>query len=163
MPSYERLAALEPWKVEIEWTRPALYENAREYADNADAWLYMILGSFGSSERRIFYIGKTVNQYVKDRLSQPDHLRRYARLKRDHPRHRLLVSLGILRVKNGNITNARVDQIETMLIYTAGCREPHIMNKKKIWVLRTEEPYFIKNSGYRRPLPKEIHHGIFVR
>ena len=163
MPTYRRVAALEPWKVVIEWTRPALYENARNYADDADAWLYMIVGSFGSAERRIFYIGKAVDQFVMDRLNQPDHQRRFAKLKRAHPRHQLLVSLGKLRVTNGNITETRVHQVETMLIYTANCLQPHLINKNKIWVLRTEEPYFIKNKGYRRPLPAEIHHGLFVR
>lgn len=163
MPSYERVAAQEPWIVDIDWSRPSAYENAKENADDADAWLYMILGYYGSSERKIFYIGKAVNSYVKDRLRQPDHQRRQARLARAHPKHHLGVSMGKVRVRNGNITDNRIDQIETMLIYTANDIQPHVINKKKIWSLRIKEPYVIRNRGYRRPLPKEIHHGIFVR
>ena len=165
--SFRRVAPEAAWKVAITWSRPISYENVinSEYTYGYDYshWLYMILGYHGSAQRKIFYVGKVYDSFVGDRLRHPDHVRRYSKLKKKYPNHKLRVSLGTIHVKNGKITKQRVDQIETMLIYTAGETQRHIINKSKLWTLRVNEHYMIDNSGYHSPLPKEIHYGIFAR
>ena len=125
-------------------------------------WLYMILGYFGSSHPKLFYIGKVYSTYVSARLRQADHKRRYLRLRDEHSHHSFRVTLGAVEIQGGNITSQRIDQIETMLIYTASVSQP-LINERKWLTHRISGAYHIQNQGYRRPLPKEIHLGIFTK
>jgi hypothetical protein len=162
-----KVAPESAWTVNIKWSRPILYENVIRtdyaYGYGQDHWLYMILGYYGTSQRKIFYIGKVYKSYVGDRLRNPDHVRRYLKLRQAHPNHELRLSLGNVLIKQGNITNRRVDQIESLLIYTAGESELSIVNKSKLLTHKITEPYALYNSGYHHPLAKEIHHGIFIK
>ncbi len=160
--SLKRIAAETPWLIDIHWSRPALYENARRNAYDARSWLYMLFGYSGKSERKIFYIGKAVRSFIASRLGQADHLRRLKRLKKEHPNHQFRVTQGSVSVRGGNITPRRIDQIESMLIYAFTEKNSHITNKKKVWSHGITVPYTIRNLGYGNPLPKEIHHGVFV-
>ena len=154
------------WTVRINWSRPVTYENTidedYEYGYNQDHWLYMILGCHGASPRKIFYIGKVYNSFVGNRLQQDDHRQRYQKLRKQHPNHRLRVSLGTVHIKDGHITKQRIDQIETMLIYTVGEKLQHIINRNKLWTVGITDQYVIHNSGYHRPLPEVIQQGIFI-
>lgn len=122
----------------------------------------MILGYFGSSHPKLFYIGKVYQSYVSTRLRQSDHKRRYLRLKSEHPRHSFQVSLGAVEFEGCRISAQRIDQIETMLIYTANETQP-LINERKWLTHRISAAYHIQNCGYRRPLPKEIHLGLFTK
>ena len=161
-----RPVAPEPdWIVTINWSRPITYENIidreYQYGYDSDHWLYMILGYYGASSPKIFYIGKIYDSLVGDRLQDEDHRQRHAKLTKQYPNHRLRVSLGTVDIKNGKRTKQRIDQIETMLIYTAGVNQP-LINRNKLWTVGITDQYVIHNSGYHRPLPKVIHQGIFI-
>jgi len=150
--------------VRLKWSRPAPYEQIIESgsAHDSHGWLYMILGYYGSSHPKLFYIGKVYQTHVSARLRQSDHKRRYQRLRGEHSRHSFRVSLGSVEIEGGRITAQRIDQIETMLIYTASVSQP-LINERKWLTHRISKAYHIRNQGFRRPLPTEIHLGIFTR
>ncbi len=56
----ERVAPDYGYQVHIAWTRPIPYEMIinKGSPHDAEGWLYMILGYHGSSQPKIFYIGK---------------------------------------------------------------------------------------------------------
>ncbi len=151
------------WEVDINWTKPYLYENflmtGSEYDESA--YIYKITGRYSGKAHKLFYIGKTYYQYVITRISQEDHKKRYKKLLKDYQKHKLYVSLGIIEMKNGNITERRIDQIESLLIYSHDFK--HLLNKQKLNELNVTEPYKIVNSGYRAPLFKEINFGIYAK
>ncbi len=146
------------------WTRPEPYEQVISdgTVHDASGWLYMILGYYGSSYPKLFYIGKVYQTCVSARLRQADHKRRYNRLCSEHPRHHFKVSLAAVQIDNGSITHRRIDQIETMLIYTAKESQP-LINERKWLSHRISTSYHVHNRGHCRPLPKEIRLGIFKR
>lgn len=122
----------------------------------------MILGYYGSSHPKLFYIGKVYKNHVSARLRQADHKRRYENLVSEHPRHSFQVSLGSVEIENGKITKQRIDQIETMLIYTASASHS-LVNKNKWLTHRISTAYHVTNHGFHRPLPREIQLGIFTQ
>jgi hypothetical protein len=124
----------------------------------------MILGYYSTSAPKLFYIGMVYNQHVTQRLSQPDHRQRYVRLRHDHPNHRFRVSLGAVEIENGRITRNRIDQIETILVFAHyEENQQQIINKRKWMTHRITSHYTIHNYGYRAPLYREIHLGIFAK
>ena len=149
--------------VHLLWTRPEPYEQIISDGSihDANGWLYMILGYFGASGPKLFYIGKVYQNCVSARLRQADHKRRYTRLRAEHPRHRFEVSLAAVQIDNRRITHRGIDQIETMLIYTAKESQP-LINERKWLSHRISASYHIRNRGHCRPLPKEIRLGIFT-
>jgi hypothetical protein len=163
--SLKAIAPDEAWHVTLNWSRPEHYDDVTSDGSrhDDDGWLYMILGYFGSSHPKIFYIGKVVQSYVSQRLRQPDHRRRYLRLSKEHPRHTFKVTLGSIQLESGNITSRRIDQIETLLIYTTRESSPHMINERKWLTNRVTSPYVINNCGFRHPLPRQINFGIFIR
>ncbi|OQX96503.1 hypothetical protein B6I21_00820 [candidate division KSB1 bacterium 4572_119] len=151
------------WNVSINWTKPKLYENILEkYSEYDDySYFYKITGQYSTKEHKLYYIGKAYYQTVSMRLSQKDHQKRFNKLSKDYPKHKLYVSFGIVKLANGHITEKRIDQIESLLIYSHDF--DHLLNKQKLNELKVTEPYIILNSGYRTPLYKEIHFGIFAK
>ena len=115
----------------------------------------MILGQWGS-HTKLFYIGKTTKN-VLNRLKLQDHKKRKKEMMEDHPKHRLLISVGDLYMEWGsNKTSKRIDDIESLLIYA---HEPEY-NKSKIFNHSVESDYWIKNYGYTDPLYKQLHYGL---
>ncbi len=168
----ERVAPDYGYEVEITWTRAIPYETIIKSGSSHDAegWLYMILGYRGSSHPKIFYIGKVFESCVSERLRQRDHRARYQRLCRRHPRHSFRVSLGAVKLARGHITAHRIDQIESILIFATYHSKRHVLeggaemiNKSKWFKSGWPHPYIIRNVRSRSPLPRQIHHGVFVR
>ncbi len=161
-----RLIRIDPEKtctVSIRWTKPASYDViVKGSHHDPDGWLYMILGYHGSSHPKVFYIGKVTASYVSERLRQRDHQWRYSMLRRRYPRHTFRVSLGAINMK-GRCTDRRIDHIETLLIFTAWENQVHMINEQKWLTHGISAPYVVRNVGFCRPLPKEIHLGVFVR
>ena len=163
--SLKRVDPEDAYIVNIKWSRPASYEEITASGSRHDpeGSLYMILGYYGSSHPKIFYVGKVTATYVSRRLRQPDHRKRYEWLQTQHPRHTFKVCLGEVEIVQNNVTRRRIDEIETMLIYTVHKSHPHMINKRKCFAHRVHDAYVIHNRRYRNPLPKEIHLGIFKR
>lgn len=160
----KRVAAGAELIVTIDWKRPEEYERVIEYGSHYDtnAWLYRILGFSGSSRPKLFYIGKVFCSNISERLNQEDHQKRYSRLQKKYPHHKIKISAGEVKI-DGNITSKRIDHIETLSIFAARDSEPHLLNKKKVSSCTISDPYVIRNIGYRLSLPKEVHCGVFIR
>ena len=115
----QRLYHKEAWEVEIEWTRPKEYTRLLSEGSDRDecANLYLISARYGAANAKTIYIGQTYTQLVRKRLSQPDHKKRFAAFVKNYQRHGFFVSLGIITIKEGNLTRKRLDDIERILIY----------------------------------------------
>lgn len=153
----------EHWLVEINWSRPTLYERLLEDGGSPHddgAYLYLISARFSGNAPKALYIGQTYSQWVTKRLTQRDHKRRYETFAEEYPRHSLFVSHGYVTVHGGKLTAKRLDDIESILIYT---NDPtHAHNVKNFYRHGVASPYFIENKGSRCTLPKTIALGVFV-
>ncbi len=93
------------WEVDINWSKPHLYENfllnGSEYDESA--FIYKITGRYSGKAHKLFYIGKTYHQYIITRLNQEDHKKHFKKLSKEYPKHKLYVSLGIIEMEEGNI------------------------------------------------------------
>jgi hypothetical protein len=149
--------------VTISWSRPMLYENLISNGSSYDetAYLYMISGKYHNHPNKVFYIGKTYNQTVSNRLTQKDHKKRYDALKKEYPRHKLFVSHGNVQIHNGNVSPKRIDQIESILIYSMPGE--HSINKMNFWSHGVKNEYLLTNKGYKNNLESTIGLGVFVK
>jgi hypothetical protein len=151
------------WDVSVTWSRPMVYENlinnGSVYDD--DAHLYMITGKYRNNKSKVFYIGKTYNNIVSNRLTQKDHKTRYELLKKNYPNHVLSVSHGIVNIEGGKRTEKRIDEIESILIYSMPTE--HCINNKNYFSHGVTAQYLIENKGYKSGMPKEIGLGVFVK
>lgn len=161
--SLRQLFEDDSWDVEINWSRPKLYENVIEYGVELDddAYLYMITAKYGSSKSKILYIGKTYKQTVSIRLNQDDHRRRYKDFRQKYPRHNLYISYGTVQIHNGNITENRIKEVEKILIYSNDTG--HAQNVSNTYSHAVKDSYKIRNSGCRCSLPKQLYLGIFAK
>ncbi len=168
----ERVAPKYGFQAEIAWTRPIPYETiiSNGSPHDANGWLYMLLGYHGSSHPKIFYIGMVFMQCVSKRLRQRDHRARYEQICREHPRHSFRVSLGAVTIVHGRITRQRIDEIESLLIFSTYHTKRHVIgtgarmiNKSKWYKSGWKHPCVIHNTRSRNPLPREIHYAVFTR
>jgi len=122
-----------------------------------DPYLYAIWGRFGSSAR-LLYIGKTYDQYAGFRLAQKDHARRRKTMMRQYPRHRLVVSLGEVKMSyGGKVTRSRVGEVERQLILT---NRPDL-NRQNLQNHGAKWAYVIENSGSFGTMHRQLHFGLF--
>lgn len=149
--------------VRVKWTRPIDYDhliaNGNPHEYKAD--LYMITARFSTAARKIAYIGKAYHQGVVERLKQPDHKKRLADIRKRFKKHRIQVSCGIVEIKEANRTANRIDDIESLLIFSSELR--HSVNLCKIWSHGVSVSYDMLNLGYRSGLPRRIRFGIFIQ
>jgi len=151
------------WNVEISWSRPTTYENVIYYGTDRDdeAYLYIIAAKYGSNKSKILYIGKTYKQTVSVRLNQEDHKKRYRKFRKEYPRHKLYISYGIVKMKNGKLNSNRIKEIEKILIYSN--KTEHSYNVSNLSYHGVTDSYKIKNSGYKHTLPEYLYLGVFSR
>ena len=151
------------WSAEIYWSRPLLYDKARDfhYEANDISNIYKITGKYSKFNHKMLYIGKTYAQSVCIRLNQKDHIIRYENIREQYPRFKIYVSFGSIHLKYGKLTRKRIDEIESLLIYAHEFDD--IQNKNKLFSLNVKDQYKIINKGYAYPLNKEIAYGIFTR
>jgi len=152
----------EYWAIEVEWSRPKVYENVLSHGSEHDEYsnLYLISARFSTNTPKLLYIGKTFDQWVSKRLSQPDHIERHDKFLEHYSRHKLFVSHGYITVHGGRLTRQRLDDIERILIYTA---EPaHAHNVKNFNAHGVRSSYRIENKGYKCTLPRVVTLGVFV-
>lgn len=151
------------WSAKIYWSRPIIYDNAKNfyYEANDISNLYKITGKYSKNKHTLFYVGKTYAQSVSIRLNQKDHVNRYEIIKERYPRFKLYVSFGSITLIYGKLTRKRINEIESLLIYAHDFK--NLQNKSKLFSLNVNEQYKIANIGYSFPLHKEITYGIFVK
>ena len=150
------------WDAEIYWSKPYDYVNFSNghIVNEESAYFYIIFGQYSKFSRKIFYIGKTYDQYIQDRIIQKDHKDRIQKLQLIYPRFKFYLSIGKIKVLNGKITRKRIDQIESLLIFS--CNSNYLKNKNKIFSLRLNDHYKIINHGYYKPLPNKLVLGLFT-
>ncbi|WP_281649201.1 hypothetical protein [Parendozoicomonas sp. Alg238-R29] len=148
------------WKVSVDWKDPTLYEDVLENGHECceDSQLYMITAAFGKNKHKILYIGKTTKS-ISHRLKQPDHKLRHLKMSGDYSRHKLYITMGKIRVEGGKVTPKRIDQIESLLIYSFD--DFHKYNGSKINKLNLSEHYEVQNKGEFHALPEKIYLGLF--
>lgn len=151
------------WRVCIAWSKPIPYERARDEGSEHDetANLYMITARFSDKKHKFIYLGKTYKQYVQKRLKQPDHHARYAGIVRNHPKHRIFLRYGTVKVDAGKVTKKRIDDLERILIYCLD--DEHSRNVKSIYSHGVTDSYEIVSSGSRGTLPKCLALGFFCK
>ncbi len=144
----------------IKWHRPVLYDKfIKEGSEHDyDSYFYMIIGRYGKSYPKLFYIGKTYRQVVSVRLTQKDHVARYKFLCKEYPRHKLYVVCSEIIMEDTQIRSRRVDEVETLLIYSNDCET--LINKSKLIYITNKDQYMIRNSGHYKPLHKNLFYGV---
>lgn len=145
------------WKVRISWSHLRYLD--RFFQDPRDdyAYLYAIWARFGYAAK-LLYIRKVYEQYVSDRLKQPDHLRRRQKMERKYRRHSLAVSLGEIEVlRGGKITWYRIDEVERLLIYA---NRPEF-NRSATQTHGVYTEYIIENLGGTRSMYRILYNGFF--
>ena len=151
------------WRVQIKWSKPIPYETARDEGSDHDetANLYMITARFSKKEQKFIYLGKTYKQYVQKRLNQSDHHARYAAIIKNHPKHKIFLRYGTVKLEAGKTTNKRIDDLERVLIYCLD--DEHSKNLKSIYSHGVTDSYEIISSGSRGTLPKCLALGFFSK
>ena len=148
--------------IDIEWSRPSSYERVRARGHELDrvAQLYLITAKASFSRAKSLYVGKTYRQTVSTRLAQQDHQARYAAFKKHYPRHRFLISLGVVTLLEGRLTAGRLGELEKILIYA---NDPeHAFNVQNFYEHGVKGSYEVVNHGHRAGLPKAIMLGVFA-
>ena len=153
---------------EINWSKPVIYENARDFCYEIDKEynFYKITGKYSKYPHRLFYIGKTYYQYINIRLKQKDHKERINTISKNYPRFKVYVSFGAVKFSDYNfnekrISEKRIDDIESLLIYSND--NDYLQNRSKVFSLNVKNQYKIINKGYSSPLYREIAYGIFYK
>jgi len=152
------------WHVEVKWMPPVAYDKVVSEGSTHDdhAYLYMIIARYSSHPPKVVYLGRTYQQSVSVRLTQADHKNRHAALVEKYPNHRLLVSHGLVTVKNGNRTERRIQDVERLLIYSNPDLE-NAMNVANFNHHNVEGSYWIWNRGQKAGLPREVCLGVTAR
>jgi len=157
------------WNVSIYWSKPRKYEIVRDNETDLDAraHFYMIIGKSGRS-LKLFYIGKTYRSNVARRLRNYDHQNRARRIRKTFPAYALQVSHGILdmehwkmRCSNRYPSPKRIDQIETLLIYSNPVEES--VNARKKDAHGITDHYILTNRGNYKPLRRKVFLTIFEK
>ena len=127
------------WHVIITWSRPRRIANYLSDPRDEEASLYMVIHK---NKKRILYLGMTHRQYTNDRI-------------RAHGYKNVFVSTGIMEVVESVVTEQRVKDTESLLIYTYQPRD-NIMKKK--WIAPKEET-LVENKGFCSFFPQRIKRG----
>jgi len=152
------------WQVEVKWMPPVAYDKVLSEGSphDDDAYLYMIVAKHSAHPPKVVYLGRTCKQCVSVRLTQVDHKKRHAALVEKCPNHHLLVSHGLVTVKNGNLTERRIQDVERLLIYSNPDFEKAI-NVANFNHHNVEGSYWIWNIGHKAGLPSEVCLGVTAR
>lgn len=146
----------------INWSNKRKYEDVINNGCPHDetANFYLITAQWGNRNEKIIYLGKTYHQTVLARLNSRDHKKRYEDVCVALKNHKKYVRFGTLSIQNGSITAIRVDEIESMLIFSHKCDT--MINKSKIHRIDISNNYIIKNN-VASVLIKEIYYGLFIK
>jgi hypothetical protein len=148
----------------IKWSFPV---DPTKLEPSETAYFYKFLGRHNNTYK-LFYIGKTFKYFVSKRINDADHLAKQEEWKMDHPKHRLLVSVGEIVDCSFNLNWSKtcqksIDDIESLLIYSHF--DPIVYkNKSKIWSTSIKREYLISNKGFTEEgMLKQIGYGFFYK
>ncbi len=148
--------------VDVDWTPP--FSHAELFSggvsENESAYFYSIV-ALSRGEWWPYYIGMTFRQTVATRNGQADHLARIDRLKKAHPRHEFMLTLGTPRFEVGSVTLDIIGAIEGLLIY--GNWHPEMDNSKKVQTFSPVQHLFVRNTGWSEHLEPELAYGVFYK
>lgn len=149
----------DPYEIALSEETDDFYVN-KPIGDKVDNF-YMILGEWGNTVSKLFYMGKT-KQSIYKRVTSADHVEKRNCMHRDYPKHKLLISSGTFYMGDfRNKTKNRINDIESLLIY-ANYNEKHTYNEKNAWNHKVDSDFWIKNCGCYEPLKKELYYGLIV-
>lgn len=147
---------------EIRWSRPMDLNAylASPHPWNEKAFFYCVTGRY-NQQRKILYIGKVFAQDIRTRLKQPDHLRKWGKLRNKYPKHHLDISIGILTKKTqSKTTNGLILNIERLLIW---CHDnDHMVNKQSTVGIQFRGQAEVINTGHFKPFYRKCIWGAFV-
>ncbi len=146
----------------IKWSNPLTTDTL--YSEQMDAedspYFYAIIEK--SNEKwTAYYIGMTYLQYVSDRNKAEDHQNRLLKLEAKYPDKLWHLTLGMVKLKSGNITEQLIGKIEGMMIYSHGQEE--LITKSMAKAYKSMNSMRIVNSGFIEPFFTEIVYGTFFR
>lgn len=137
------------WEVAIQWSRPTPLESFGDgYSEPDNALLYMVIAKAPRGAHKGIYIGQAYSQNIAVRVRQPDHRTKQELWHQAWPRHRLMISVGTIKLKNGGqVGLKKVTDLENILIYCFD--NEHCRNVKSKSTLAVRDHYLIRNSGFR--------------
>jgi hypothetical protein len=157
-------------KVAIKWDKPVLLSEINKLGnkDQDKCFLYKIVGKNKKNpdDYRLIYIGMTEAQLVHYRLSNKDHQKKQAEMKKKHRGYELHCSVGefIENYEKADLIYSlnNIKKIESLLIVAHSGDEYKLFNKKSKNWFSTEEWIFISNEGFLKDkMKKQISFGLF--
>ena len=125
------------WILAIRWSPLKRIDEYKKRPDDKNASFYMIL----DKGKKISYIGMTYSQFTIDRIRQ-------------HGYSGGFISIGTMVPKNCRYTKKRVEDAESLLIYTCDTKGN---TSKKEW--SNLEDTLLENIGAGKILPRYLFHG----
>jgi hypothetical protein len=163
--NYKQLYPEEFEEVTINWSQPFDLDSlqAKKVANHEKGYFYKLLGK-RNYKFELFYIGQTQSQYVSQRLINGDHKIKQEKFRKDHPKHRLYVSIGRIESPN-NIKETLVNNVERLLIYSSFNNDHrYFKNKSNTLTHKAIKSYRIINKGFKQDkMSKEIAYGLFLK
>lgn len=164
---YKPLYLEEFTEITIKWTKPILRARSlkTDYKKQRNSYFYKILTKSNrpNSKYKLVYIGKTYSQFVSDRLTNKDHIIKANRIKEQHRKSNIYISVGNVVGYNGRITKNLIDRIERLLIFSTSNKDFQLTNSKSTKRHNLTDGLLIINKGYRTELYKEMIIGVFYR
>ncbi len=139
--------------ITIEWSRPRPLDAFFRRPKDENSYFYTLLIRSPRGRQRLAYIGMVWEQNVSHRLVGHSVV---PLIKKENPRSSILVSKGTPSIKKGNLTYERVNDAESLLIYS---HKP-LYNTQNISWLNVTGHLYIENTRYLRDhIRREIAYG----
>ena len=143
------------WESTITWSKARPLNEFRERPNDREASYYKWTGVV-EGHLRLFYLGKTVDQYAHWRLDQPDHQARIAKIRKAYPDVEVLIATGSLETHDRPRASRKyVDEIESLLIFV---HQPEFNANKLSWI-EMSEWHHVTNTGDFAPLERIVYFG----
>ena len=127
------------WNVIVHWAPLRKIKNYLKQPKDRDASLYIVIRR---DKNKLLYIGMTHTRYSIDRI-------------KNHGYRSCFISTGVMTVRWGMVTQQRVKDTESLLIFVC---QPQKNTSKKKWI-RPKEDTLVENRGLQRYLPKYLYYG----
>jgi hypothetical protein len=146
----------------IDWTKPITHDLlfTDEISENNTAYFYSIV-ALKNKHWHSFYIGMVFKQCVSERHKQADHKTRLKKLQENHPNLQFLLTLGTPILTTGELTQATIEEIEGLLIFSNWHEQ--MVNPRKIKTFLGRNQIHIENTGWTKHLVQEMGYGVVYR
>ena len=143
------------WESTITWSKAKSLEEFRKRPEDAEASYYKLSGMV-RGRHRLFYLGKTFDQYAHWRLEQPDHQERIGAIRQAYPGVEIQVSVGSVETGERDRYGRRlIDEIESLLIFV---HQPKFNGNKLSWI-EMSAWHYVMNQGDFAPLDRIVYFG----